>query len=120
VLPTAGVPIHASDRDAGAIEAAHGNAARAGVLPDLELAVLPLSGLEPPPGTGWLVTNPPYGVRVGESDALRNLYAALGRVARGRLPGWTVALLSAERSLEAQVVVGQLPASPTASGEPRV
>ncbi|CAN5829123.1 RNA methyltransferase [soil metagenome] len=138
VLPTAGVPIHASDRDAGAIEAAHGNAARAGVLPDLELAVLPLSGLEPPPGTGWLVTNPPYGVRVGESDALRNLYAALGRVARSRLPGWTVALLSAERSLEAQVkvrftevlrtrnggipvrvVVGQLPESPTASGEPR-
>jgi putative N6-adenine-specific DNA methylase len=138
ILPAAGVPIHASDRDAGAIEAARGNAERAGVLPDLQLAARPLSGIERPPGVGWLVSNPPYGVRVGESEALRNLYAALGRVARGKLPGWTVVLLSAERSLESQVkvrfteslrtrnggipvrvVVGQVPETVSASGRPR-
>jgi putative N6-adenine-specific DNA methylase len=59
--------------------------------------------VEPPPGPGWLVVNPPYGVRVGESGGLRNLYAALGRLARDRLPGWRLALLSADRRLEAQV-----------------
>jgi putative N6-adenine-specific DNA methylase len=99
-LPAAGVPLHASDRDAGAVEAARANAERAGVLSDLALEVRPLSGVEPPPGAGWLVSNPPYGVRVGESTPLRNLYAALGRFARERLPGWRVALLSADRTLE--------------------
>jgi len=97
------VPILGSDRDAGAIEAAASNAARAGVGEDVRLEVRPLSAIEAPGGTGLLVANPPYGVRVGESDALRNLYAALGRVAREKLPGWTVALLSADRKLEGQV-----------------
>jgi len=99
----ASVPILGSDRDAGAIEAAASNAARAGVGEDVRLEVRPLSAIEAPGGTGLLVANPPYGVRVGESDALRNLYAALGRVAREKLPGWTVALLSADRKLEGQV-----------------
>ena len=103
VLPSAGVPIVGSDRDAGAIEAARANAARAGVLGDLSLEVRPVSALEPPPGAGWMVSNPPYGVRVGETDRLRNLYAALGATARARLPGWTLALLSANRELEAQL-----------------
>ena len=105
VRPAAGVPIVASDRDAGAVEAAEANAARAGVREDLDLAVRPLSALEPPAGEGWIVSNPPYGIRVGERDPLRNLYAALGRTLRERCPGWTLALLSADRALEGQVGV---------------
>ncbi|HEX2188840.1 MAG TPA: hypothetical protein VHG51_08085, partial [Longimicrobiaceae bacterium] len=104
-LPSAPGPIVASDRDAGAVEAARANAERAGVLDDLALEARPLSAMEPPPGPGWLVSNPPYGVRVGEAEGLRNLYAALGRTARAKLPGWTLALLSADRALEAQVRV---------------
>lgn len=103
ILPVAAGAIHASDRDAGAIEAARSNAERAGVADDVALEVRPLSAIDPPSGRGWLITNPPYGVRVGESDALRNLYAALGRVARDRLPDWTVALLSANADLERHV-----------------
>jgi putative N6-adenine-specific DNA methylase len=103
VRPSAGVPIVGSDRDAGAIEAAAANAERAGVLDDLDLSVRPVSAIEPPAGPGWIVANPPYGVRVGETDRLRNLYSALGRVAREKCPGWTLALLSAERRLEGQV-----------------
>ena len=103
--PAAGVPILASDRDAGAVQAAEANAERAGVREDLTLDVRPLSAIEPPPGPGWLVSNPPYGARVGERDPLRDLYAALGKVARARLRGWTLALLSADRALEAQVGV---------------
>lgn len=105
VQPTAAIAIHGSDRDAGAVEAAHANAERAGVAADIELGVRPLSAITPPPGRGWLVSNPPYGLRVGESEGLRNLYSALGRVAKRELPGWTLALLSADRRLEAQVGV---------------
>lgn len=103
IRSSAGIVIHGSDRDAGAIEAAHANAERAGVAADLELDVRPLSAITPPPDPGWLVSNPPYGLRVGESDGLRNLYSALGSVAKRELPGWTLALLSADRRLEAQV-----------------
>ena len=101
-LPRAAAPIAASDRDAGAIDASRANAARAGVESDVAFAVAPISALEPPPGNGWLISNPPYGVRVGERDRLRNLYAQLGNVARARLGGWTVGLLLADRRLESQ------------------
>lgn len=116
ILPSSPVPIAGSDRDAGAIEAARANAERAGVAGDVDFAVRPVSALEAPPGPGLLISNPPYGVRVGEIDALRNLYAALGRTARARCPGWTVALLAAERKLEAQVGIPFSEAFRTSNG----
>ncbi len=103
IQPAAPGPIVACDRDAGAIGATRENARRAGVLVDLDTAARPLSALEPPAGPGWLVTNPPYGHRIGEASPLRDLYATLGRVARERLAGWKLAFLSADRRLEAQV-----------------
>ena len=90
-----------SDRDAGAITAAMHNAERAGVAADIEFSQRPLSAVEPPTGPGWLVTNPPYGVRVGSKDRLRALYAELGHVARTKCRGWTIGILSADRRLAA-------------------
>jgi putative N6-adenine-specific DNA methylase len=103
IRPATGVPILGSDRDEGAIQAAAANAARAGVSDDVEFGVRPISAIDPPPGPGWIVINPPYGVRVGERDPLRNLYAALGRTLRAGAPGWTLALLSPDHALERQV-----------------
>jgi putative N6-adenine-specific DNA methylase len=101
VRPAAGVPILGSDRNAGAIAASVANAARAGVEADVEFMQRPLAELQPPAGLdgGHLVTNPPYGVRVGEAAELSALYAELGTVARVRLSGWTVALIAAEQRL---------------------
>jgi len=93
------VAIHASDRDAGAVGAARDNAARAGVEADLVIEQRPLADVVPPTGIGWLVTNPPYGVRVGPPGALRALYASIGTTARARCIGWTVALVTADRAL---------------------
>jgi putative N6-adenine-specific DNA methylase len=101
-LPTAPAPIVGADRDAGAIRASIANAERAGVLGDITFLQAPLSSLQPPAGPGLLVTNPPYGVRVGEADRLRDLYARLGAVLQQRFAGWTAAMLSANRSLERQ------------------
>jgi putative N6-adenine-specific DNA methylase len=103
ILPSAPAPIQASDRDAGAIEAATANAERAGVLGDITFSTMALSRITPPAALGWLVTNPPYGVRVGDVDRLRNLYAQLGNVARRVCAGWTLALLSADARLDAQL-----------------
>ena len=103
ILPSAPAPIVLADRDAGAVEAARANAERAGVSRDVEIREAALSALEPPPGQGLLIANPPYGVRVGETKPLRDLFARLGQVARARCAGWDLALLSADRGLEAQV-----------------
>ncbi len=101
-LPRAGVALLVSDRDAGAIEAAHANAARAGVAADLVIVQQSLSAVVPPAVPGLVVVNPPYGVRVGEKAPLRNLFAQLGNVLRAS-PGWRLAMLSADRDLERQV-----------------
>lgn len=116
ILPDAPIPILGSDRDEGAIQAAASNAARAGVSEDVDFSVRPISAIDPPPGPGWMVINPPYGVRVGEPDPLRNLYAALGRTLRDRCPGWTLALLSPDHALERQVGIPLYEALRTSNG----
>ena len=95
--------IIASDRDAGAVLAARANAERAGVTADIEIDERALSAVEFPPAPGWIVTNPPYGMRVGESAPLRNLYATLGKILANQASGYSLALLSADKKLEAQL-----------------
>jgi len=99
VVPAAG-PIFGSDRDAGAVAVARANAERAGVSADLSLEQRALSEVEPRSGPAWLVTNPPYGARIGDVAALRNLYARLGQVRRERFAAGSATLLTADRSLE--------------------
>lgn len=96
-------PIAGSDRDAGAIAAAQANADRAGVGDAVEFARATISALAPDDGEGWLITNPPYGARIGERTGLRDLYAVLGRVIRERRSRWHLGMLSADRMLERQV-----------------
>ena len=103
--PYAPHPIFGSDRDEGAIRAAADNAGRAGVADDLTLGVHALSAAPVPDGRGpgWLVANPPYGKRVGDSDALRDLWARLGQFARVRCPGWQAAVLAPDATLGRQL-----------------
>jgi putative N6-adenine-specific DNA methylase len=103
ILSGAPAPIHGSDRDQGAIASAIENAERAGVARDIRFESGAISAAQPVPGPGFLITNPPYGVRVGESSDLRNLYAQLGNVARARFPSWEMGFLSADPALERQV-----------------
>lgn len=99
--------IRGSDRDAGAIAAATGNAARAGLSELVEFVEAPVSGLVPPDGhPGWIATNPPYGLRVGDGSDVRHLYAAFGRAARERAAGWRLAMLSPDPRLDG-VVAGE-------------
>ncbi len=90
-----------SDRDAGAVEAARANALRAGAAEWIEFTHCAVSAIEPPSGPGWIVTNPPYGRRIGGSGDLRDLYAAFGNVMRARCPGWHVAILCGDPRLVA-------------------
>jgi putative N6-adenine-specific DNA methylase len=103
IRDSAQAPIVGSDRDSGAVHAARENAARAGVSDDVDFAERALSNADVPSAPGWLVTNPPYGIRVGDRVALRNLYASLGQLVRTRLKGWEVTVLSADEALDVQM-----------------
>jgi putative N6-adenine-specific DNA methylase len=93
----AGVPIiQASDRDAGAIKMAQANAERAGVLANIEFSHKAVSALQPPSTPGFVVTNPPYGVRVRSGHDLRDLYAQFGKVLRLHCSGWNAAILNSD------------------------
>lgn len=93
--------ILASDRDDGAVKSSIANAERAGVADSIRFDVRTISELDPPEPPGWIMTNPPYGVRVGQRQSLRNLYERFGQVIRTRASGYKIALLSADRTLEA-------------------
>jgi len=90
--------ISASDRDAGAIQISQANAERAGVADLIEFTCRAVSAIEPV-GSGWMVTNPPYGLRVSSSHDLRNLYAQFGKVLRLKCPAWQVAILCSDLNL---------------------
>jgi putative N6-adenine-specific DNA methylase len=107
-----GPPIRGSDRDAGAIESARANAEAAGVGSEIAFEQRAISDFEPPQGTGWIVCNPPYGVRLRGGGDLRDLYARFGAVLRRRCPGWRVALLCADARL---LRASELPLEPRAS-----
>jgi putative N6-adenine-specific DNA methylase len=89
----------ASDRDQGVIRTARENAERAGVGRLIEFSCRAVSSIDVPAGPGWVVTNPPFGVRVSREKDLRNLYAQFGKVLRSKCPGWQVALLGASLPL---------------------
>ena len=100
-LPSAPAPIIVSDRDAGAIEATIANAERAGVAEDVTAVQRPLSALGTPGEAGWIITNPPYGIRVGAD--VRNLYSKLGALVRNAPVGWRLGMLSASAALDRQL-----------------
>ncbi len=105
MLPAAGVRITGSDRDEGVVQSAQDNAKNAGVDGDIEFTRRTVSECVPTGERGVVLTNPPYGVRVGDRDGLRDLYARFGNVLRERFHGWNLGILSADRRLEGQLQV---------------
>lgn len=99
----ASVVIQASDRDAGAVAATHANAERAGVERDIEVSQRSLAEIEPVRTPGWLITNPPYGVRVGTRATVRDLYAQIGDVARAKCAGWNIAVVAPDPGLASKL-----------------
>jgi len=105
VKDTLPFPIFGSDRDAGALGIATRNAERGGVVADLSLATAAISAapvLENPPAQGTLVTNPPWGGRLGKGKDLRPLYQTLEKLA-DQLPGWGLAFVATKDRLAQQV-----------------
>ncbi|MBF9048156.1 class I SAM-dependent RNA methyltransferase [Rhodobacterales bacterium LSUCC0031] len=102
------------DRDDGAILGARGNAERAGVAGLCRFARQAVSDLEPPAGVapGIVLTNPPYGARIGERKLLFAVYGALGAALKARFAGWRVGIVTSDKGLAQATGLGLTPLGP--------
>lgn len=93
------LPIYGSDVCADALKAARANLAAAGLEGVVDLKRADILEMAAPTKHGVIVTNPPYGVRLGERERLAELYPKLGDVLKKQFVGWRVYLLSADMRL---------------------
>lgn len=91
------------DQSPAALSAAKANAMRAGIPVLLTLEGQGLAALSgdsvSDTGPGLIMSNPPYGERLGELPELVSLYATLGEKAKALFPGWTLAVFTGNPDL---------------------
>jgi putative N6-adenine-specific DNA methylase len=92
-----------SDADPAAIRIAQSHASRAGVEKAIRWIVQPLERAQPGDRSrespGVIVTNPPYGERLGDAAELVPLYRQLGELLPKNFPGWTAWILAGNLTL---------------------
>jgi 23S rRNA (guanine2445-N2)-methyltransferase / 23S rRNA (guanine2069-N7)-methyltransferase len=90
-----------SDADPRMVQTAKRNAQEAGVSGFLTLDKHDATHVSPPPGytRGLVITNPPYGERLGDRTEMPRLYRALGETLRERFAGWRAAVLAGDAEL---------------------
>ncbi len=95
----ADIRIFASDIDSRAVTAARANAKAAGLEGLIDFSVSPVSELRSMGERGIIVTNPPYGERIGDIKAINGIYAGLSEFLKEN-PDWSLFIISADRLLE--------------------
>lgn len=93
--------ISASDIDRRLIAIAKKNADNAGVFSDITFSQVDALRATPPnsTSTGYIVSNPPYGERLGELTELLPFFSSLGQSLKAHWANWQIALLSSNREL---------------------
>lgn len=88
------------DRDPQRVEEARENIASAGVEDVVQVERAPVRDFAPRKGwNAWIVTNPPYGERVGDVAQLSPMYRSFGESLREQCSGYRLALLSGNEDL---------------------
>lgn len=101
------------DRDQGAVQGAQANATRAGVSGSTLFARQSVGDLQRPEGPpGLIITNPPYGARIGNRKLLFGLYGALGTVLSERFGGWRLGLITSDGGLAKATGLDLVPGTP--------
>ena len=95
----AALQLHGSDIAPAAITAARAHVAALGLGSLVELRLADALQASAPAAEGLIVTNPPYGVRLGADDDLRALYAAFADTLKRNFSGWRAYILCGEMAL---------------------
>ncbi|MCI5159854.1 MAG: 23S rRNA (guanine(2445)-N(2))/(guanine(2069)-N(7))-methyltransferase, partial [Candidatus Electrothrix sp. AUS1_2] len=83
------------DADPQVVAVARKNITNAGFGDRIIIKQRQLASLQPPTAQGLLLTNPPYGERLSEREAVKYLYRALGRLYRQHFSGWRLGFFTA-------------------------
>jgi len=89
------------DEDPKVLEIARANAERAGVATSVRFSEARCRDVKRPARTrqGVVVTNPPYGERLGGKPAAREAYAELGDMVRAQFEGWRACIIATDDAL---------------------
>jgi putative N6-adenine-specific DNA methylase len=90
------LPIFGSDISSDAVEMAKVNLENAGLLESVTLNCSDILDISAPADNGIIVTNLPYGERMGELNELRELYPKIGDTLKKNFSGWNAYLLSSD------------------------
>lgn len=93
------LPIYGSDHSEDAIKSARRNLAAVGLAKAVTLHTANVLDITAPAREGVIVTNPPYGVRLGEQQQIAEFYPKLGDVLKRRFSGWRAYFLTADMRL---------------------
>jgi putative N6-adenine-specific DNA methylase len=97
--PLERLPLLGSDLYGRSLGHAALNLKEAGLEEAVTLKQANLLELSAPGGHGMVITNPPYGVRLGEKEKLAEFYPALGDVLKRKFTGWTAFIFSGDPDL---------------------
>lgn len=95
----ASAPISGSDNDRHMIRAAVANAQAAEVDTFIRFEVKDAQDTRPNGEGGILISNPPYGVRIAEVQALQALYPQLGAWLKQHYAGWLAGMFTGDRDM---------------------
>lgn len=97
--PPASLPIYGSDLYGHALKDAKDNLAANGLADCVWLKQANVLEISAPAEQGVLVTNPPYGERLGEQQELAAFYPKLGDALKQKFSGWRAYFFSADTQL---------------------
>jgi putative N6-adenine-specific DNA methylase len=88
--------IYGSDIDLRSVRVARHNLKVAGLEETAKVMQSDFIKLEPPASEGTLVTNPPYGQRIGEDEDLKEVYPVWAKHMKESFGGWDTYFLTAD------------------------
>jgi putative N6-adenine-specific DNA methylase len=97
--PVEPLPIFGSDLYGRSLGHAAMNLHEAGLEDAVRLKQVNLLELSAPAARGMIVTNPPYGVRLGEKEKLAQFYPQLGDALKQKFPNWNAYIFSGDPDL---------------------
>ncbi|MBL8522246.1 MAG: class I SAM-dependent RNA methyltransferase, partial [Betaproteobacteria bacterium] len=118
-LPRPAVPlqIFGSDKYGYAITDARANLTANGLLDCVQVKQVSLLDVSAPAAGGVLVTNPPYGERLGQVDDLATLYPKIGDLLKQKFAGWRAYFFTGDPQLPKLVRLSASKRTPLFNGK---
>lgn len=95
--------LYGFDIDGDILKKAKSNAKRAGVENVIQFKYDQIATLAAPCEKGMIITNPPYGARIGDEDNLRDVYKDFSHTLKVQFKNWEAWLLAGNKDLIADL-----------------